>query len=85
MKVIFTTNIDAYNGRNCFPSNFETPPRAGELVSVIDSMIDYFQQQKLPTTLEVTRVTWKEYCVVCDLWYNKTQKELTELAGAKTL
>lgn len=84
MKVIFTTNIDAYK-TNCFPDNLPMPPRVGELVGVVDVFIKHFQDQKLPTTLEVTRVVWKEYVVVCELWYNKTQKELADAAGAKTL
>jgi len=84
MRVVFVTNIDAYK-TNCFPANLPMPPRVGELVSVVDVFIKHFQDQKLPTTLEVVRVTWKEYCVVCELWYNKTQKELADAAGAKTL
>jgi hypothetical protein len=84
MKVILTTNIDAYK-TNCFPANLPIPPRVGELVRVVDVFVKHFQDQKLPITLEVTRVTWGENYVVCDLWYNKTQKELADAAGAKTL
>lgn len=85
MKVAFTTNIDAYSKKDCFPSTFETVPRKGEMVQVKSTFISYYRNQKLPVRLEVTQVTWLENMVVCELWYNKTDKELADLAGARTL
>lgn len=85
MKVIFHTNIDAYNGKNCFPENLEMPPRIGEFVRVNVEFIDHFQNQKLPARLEVKSVTWMDYAVSCELWYNETDKKLADAAGARTL
>ena len=87
MKVIFTTNIDAYNEKRCFPDDFtpEMIPRKGDMVQVRAGFASYYQDKKLPVRLEVTRVTWSETTVVCELWYNETDKKSADLAGAKTL
>ena len=55
----------------------------------------YFRHEKLPIRLEVVRVVWSEGGVgsvyegetiaMCELWYNKLDKELADLGGAKTL
>ena len=86
-KVRFTTNIDIYNerGKEVFPQKLTEVPRKGDLVSVTKKFHNYFRDLKLPAQLEVTRVTWDEEGAICDLWYNKTHKEIADLAGAKTL
>ena len=84
MKVIFRTNIDAYQ-TNCFPANFDTPPRKGDKVRVVESFIKYYQGHKLPLRLEVVDVNWTEGGVVCELWYNKQDQEIAHNNGAKTL
>lgn len=86
MKVIFTTNIDAYNEKlYCFPLHFEIPPRKGDMVQVQETLIGYFEALKLPTRLEVTRVIWEQHRVICELWYNETDKKMADMAGAQTL
>ena len=87
MKVVFKTNIDAYSEKSCFPTNFtlEMIPRKGDMVEIITSFVSYYRERKLPLRLEVTRVTWSETMVVCELWYNDTDKKLADIAGAKTL
>lgn len=85
MKVIFTTNIDNYSNKNCFPKNLEIPPRKGDMVCVDDNMIDYFRSKKLPIRLEVVQVIWKDYHVCCELWYNETDKKMADIGGTTTL
>lgn len=84
MKVVFKTNIDAYK-TNCFPTNLEMPPRIGEKVMVSEVFLNYFSGKKLPLRLEVVDVTWSELGVICELWYNKKDKEIADKNGAKTL
>lgn len=92
MKVIFRTNIDAYNERDCFPKHFEFAPRKGEMVEVTPSFTSYYRDRKLPFRLEVTRVTWlqstdqpSKQVAICELWYNETDKRASDIAGGKTL
>jgi hypothetical protein len=84
MKIIFHTNIDTYQ-TNCWPENLPFVPRKGERVHVSEVFVSYFRDKKLPLRLEVVDVTYTDKAVVCELWYNKTDKELAEMAGAKTL
>jgi hypothetical protein len=84
MKVIFTTNLDKYKN-GYFPKNLSVVPRKGEMVSVNQEHIFFFKDNMLPTRLEVVQVTYFENQVVCELWYNQTDKKIAELAGAKTL
>jgi hypothetical protein len=94
MKVVFTTNIDAYNEKRCVPEHFETVPRKGDFIEVKPDFISYYREQKLPIRLEIVSVTiivfsffhsYPETIVICELWYNKLDKELADFAGAKTL
>lgn len=84
MKVTFRTNIDHYK-TNCFPDNFDIPPRKGETVLVVKVFADYYAKQKLPLRLEVVDVTWTEDGVVCELWYKKNDVEAAKLSGVKLL
>lgn len=84
MKVIFKTNIDAYKS-SWFPENLQFVPRIGEFVKVKNSYVNHLQSQKLPSRLEVKNVEYTEDYVVCDLWYNSTDKQLADMSGAKTL
>lgn len=84
MKVVFKTNIDAYKN-TCFPTYLTMPPRTGEKVRVIRDFENHFNSQKLPLQLEVVNVTWTSDSVICELWYNATDKKMADLAGAKTL
>src|ERR1035437_3427271 len=101
MKVIFHTNLDAYQ-IDCFPKNLECVPRIGEKINVVQSYVDYFRNKHLPIRLEVVSVTYDETpssscelgdfysytdpktVVTCELHYNKTDKELADINGAKT-
>ena len=60
MKVIFKTNIDAYNEKRCFPEHFDAVPRKGECVEVLPQFESYYRDLKLPIRLEVVSITWKE-------------------------
>ena len=93
MKVLFKTNIDAYNEKRCFSENFDAVPRVGDKVQVLVQFVSYFQERKLPTRLEVVDVTWKEIsnnwdgvnpeaCAIVELWYDL---KISKLAGANTL
>lgn len=84
MKIIFKTNIDAYK-REWFPDNFKFVPREGEFVRVKDTMVNHLRSIKLPTRLKVVGIEYAECFVSVELWYDKVDKELAELAGAKTL
>ena len=84
MRIIFKTNLDNYQ-TNCFPDNLPFVPRIGEKVSVTNVFIQYFRDKKLPTRLEVVDVTYTDQFVTCELWYNDTDKRLSESMGAKTL
>ncbi len=84
MKVAFKTNIDAYK-MGCFPDNITQAPCKGDKVYVTEAFLLYFDQKKLPIRLEVVSVSWTEHGVICDLWYNDTDKKLADNAGAKTL
>lgn len=81
MKVIFTTQLDNYK-TNCFPENLTMPPRIGEKVLVNKVFGDYYASKKLPLRLEVVNVTWCEDGVVCELWYNESDRKTAELNGA---
>lgn len=87
MKIVFTTNIDAYNEKNCFPHDFPLTmiPRNGDMVEVKGDLHSYYRGLKLPIRLEVTRVTWTETMVICELWYNEADKKASDIAGGKTL
>jgi len=52
---------------------------------VVEAFEQYFHSKKLPTRLEVVDVIHTEKGVICELWYNKRDKEIAEMAGAKTL
>ena len=84
MKVFFKTNIDAYKS-NWFPENLQLVPHIGEFVRVKNCYINHLQSQKLPTRLEVKNVEYTEDYVICDLWYNSTDKQIADISGAKTL
>jgi hypothetical protein len=84
MKIVFSTNLDAYKV-SWFPDDLPFVPRIGEKVAVIESVLYHLKSQKLPTRLEVVDVTYTEQFVAVELWYNKTDKELADIAGAKTL
>lgn len=88
MIVIFKTNLDQYQGEH-FGSRFgwkEAVPRVGDLVEVRGLYYSHFQSKKMPTRLEVVRVTWQEVYddieVTVELWYNKLDLELAKNAGA---
>lgn len=66
----FRTNLDKYRN-NCFPKNLNIPPRVGEIVSVIEVMKPHFEKMRLPTTLEVVRVTHTEQNIICELWMSE--------------
>ena len=85
MKIVFTTNIDAYKNKSCFPSNLAFVPRVGEKVSVILDWFDIFKKKNLPTRLEVVDVTYTLKEVIVELWYNKQDLEIATLAGGKPL
>jgi hypothetical protein len=88
MRIHFTTNIDAYNEiTSAFPTFVsDSIPRKGEFIEVNASVASHFRSKKLPLRLEVVSVTWiSSDHVRCELWYNKTDKELSEMSGGKTL
>lgn len=100
MKVIFHTNIDAYNEKRCFPEHFDIAPRKGDFIQVKPDFDSYYRGLKLPNRLEVVNVTWKEHCTgdafghdfghyetiaYCELWYNQTDLEMAKMAGGKPL
>jgi hypothetical protein len=66
MKVIFITSLEAYE-TNCFPDNITIPPRVGDNVAVVESLIDYYSEKNLPLWLKVTNVMWTEKGVICEL------------------
>ena len=82
MKVRFKTNLDHYK-TNCFPENLTIPPRVGEKVLVNQVFGQYYAAKKLPLRLEVVEVTWCEDGVICELWYNDTDRKLAEASGAE--
>ena len=93
MKVVFRTNIDAYNN-DWFPRDFEIPPQKGHMVSVRPSIKAHLEARKLPARLEVVNVTWGEdtqftnhssTIVICELWYNETDLKFAQAAGARPL
>lgn len=84
MKIRFVTNLDKYK-EGFFPSNITFVPRKGEMVSVKRQYREYFIVQKLPSELEVVKITYHENMVVCELWYNQLDKKIAEMAGAKIL
>lgn len=85
MKVIFKTSLDHYSSYVCFPINLEIPPRIGETVNIVDSLRTHFQQQRLPTRMEVVDVIWTEHAVICELWYKKQDVEAAKFSGVKLL
>lgn len=79
MKIIYKTNIDVYENY-WFPKNHvNIPPSVGHRVSVSSSVKSFFIDRRLPTSLEVVKVTWEEDCIICELHYSeldfKTFKE----------
>lgn len=88
MKVVFSTNLDQYQGRyfgRLMYQNSRIIPRVGEFVEVIPDYKQHLASMKLPTRLEVVRVTYQEeedLIVRVELWYNKTDLELAKLANA---
>jgi len=84
MKIVFTTNLDAYSG-SMFPDMHHFVPRMGELVEVKKQCYSGLDQKKLPRRLEVVRVLYREESVVVELWYNKTDLEIARQAGAKPM
>ena len=84
MKIIFTTNLDAY-GPSMFPELHHFVPRVGELVETKRICWQSLEDKKLPRRLEVVRVIHREEVVVVELWYNATDKKIADLAGAKTM
>ena len=61
MKVVFHTNIDAYNERiRPFPEHISEVPRKGDMIRVKPDFESYFRNLKLPTRLEVVNIEWKE-------------------------
>jgi hypothetical protein len=94
MKVVFRTNIDAYNEKRCFPDHLDAVPRKGEYVEVLPEYIGYYRDKHLPTRLEVVSITWKErnmgasiyetYAEV-ELWYNQLDYDRYTTAGHKLL
>ena len=81
MRVLFKTNIDNYQ-TNCFPENLPFVPRIGEKVMVTNVFVQWFKDKNLPTRLEVVDVIYTDQGVVCELWYNETDRKLAELSGA---
>lgn len=84
MKVVFRTNIDHYK-TNCFPTEFNIPPRIGETVMVAPVFEKYYRDKKLPVRLEVVDVIWGELGVVCELHYKKIDIEMARLFGVNLL
>jgi hypothetical protein len=82
MRVYFKTNVDHYK-TNCFPENLTFLPRKGEKVFVNKVFAEYFASKKLPLRLEVVDVYHTEDGVICELWYNETDKQIAEKNGAK--
>ena len=95
MKVVFTTNIDAYNEKRCFPEHITEVPRKGDKVLILPKYESYYRNLKLPIRLEVVDVSWAEREVVemrefesiafVELWYNQTDLEMAKMAGGKPL
>ena len=83
MKIVFTTNIDAY-GRVKFPE-ISFVPRAGELVHVKKDWENYCDSEKIPNRLEVVRVSYKEDYVEVELWFNSTDYKIYTESGHKLL
>ena len=84
MKIVFTTNLDAYKSSH-FPTLHHFVPRVGEMVEVKKQVRTLFVDKKLPRRLEVVNVTHQEESVLVELWYNETDKKLAIAAGAKPL
>jgi hypothetical protein len=83
-KIVFTTQIDHYK-TSCWPTDLSIAPRIGEKVLVTKVFIDYFRSKKLPTRLEVVDVTHTDDGIVCELHYNKLDKQIADQNGANTL
>lgn len=87
MKVIFTTNIDAYTSRD-FPTNFGNVPSKGHFIKVNKNVVSKFSDKKFPTELEVVSITWEEVdtafsgpetTVYVELHYKKIDLEFAKL------
>lgn len=90
MKVVFRTNIDAYQRSGLWPLNLTQVPRKGDMVQIKPDYIAHFRGLKLPIKLEVTTVTWREPyegedMAEVELWYNSTDLEIAKVAGANPL
>ena len=90
MKVVFRTNIDAYQRSGIFPVNMTQVPRKGDMVQIRPDYIAHFRGLKLPIRLEVTTVTWKEPAegedmAEVELWYNNTDYKIALTAGGHPL
>ena len=78
MKVIFSTNIDAYKG--AFPTNFVSPniPRKGDMVEIDRRNASKMVTKRLPLQLEVCQVTWNENFVEVELHYSELQAKMLQ-------
>ena len=96
MKVIFKTNIDAYNERQPFPNHFTEVPRKGDKILVRSIYETVYRNLKLPIRLEVVDVSWSEVTgdslgtlnetvIICELWYNELDLKISKVAGGKPL
>jgi len=87
MKVIFKTNIDAYQS-NCFPTNFTKVPRIGDSVMVLEVFESYFANERFPVMLKVVDVIWaetssNEMVAICELHYSINNFEIASLNNVK--
>ena len=82
MVVKYRCNIDAYKGH--LPGSYSSSiiPRKGELVNLRPyhkdkNEQDYFDYNRIPSILEVTRVEYyTDGVVIVELWFNETDHKL---------
>lgn len=79
LLIKFSTAVDAYQ-KQCWPRLSEVP-RIGDTVEVTADFKSYFSSKRLPTSMRVVNVTWKEdNIVLCELWYDKTDLEIAKMS-----
>ncbi len=79
--ILFTCNIDAYKGKLPDGTRLKHCPRKGELVNLRNFVKtkgeDYFDYNRIPSRLEVTRVEhYADGYIVVELWFNETDYKL---------
>lgn len=86
MRVLFKTNIDAYQGGKFYESHTQVPI-IGHRIEVTKMWKSHFKEKKFPIELEVVAVTWSddEYgsLVICELHYSAIAIKMAQVSGIK--